>query len=120
MIQGVDHAQITIPAGAESLAREFYCAFLGLKEIEKPENLKIKGGFWLQLSNLQVHVSIEDGVDRTKSKSHVAYRVSDISYWKKRFQERNIETQDGLPIPGAERFEFRDPFGNRVEFIQRS
>jgi hypothetical protein len=23
-----------------------------------------------------------------------------------------------VPIPGYERFEFRDPFGNRVEFIQ--
>jgi hypothetical protein len=25
-----------------------------------------------------------------------------------------------VPIPGSERFEFRDPFGNRVELIERS
>ena len=25
---------------------------------------------------------------------------------------------DGIAIPGFDRFEFRDPFGNRVEFIE--
>jgi hypothetical protein len=30
-----------------------------------------------------------------------------------------IEVIDSLPLPGHDRFEFRDPFGNRVEFIQR-
>jgi hypothetical protein len=25
---------------------------------------------------------------------------------------------ESVPIPGYRRFEFRDPFGNRVEFIQ--
>ena len=35
-ILGVEHVQITIPVGAEREAREFYCYFLGLSEIEKP------------------------------------------------------------------------------------
>jgi hypothetical protein len=26
---------------------------------------------------------------------------------------------EGAPIPGYDRFEFRDPFGNCVELIQR-
>jgi hypothetical protein len=30
-----------------------------------------------------------------------------------------IEATEGVPIPGYDRFEFRDPFGNRVEFPQR-
>jgi hypothetical protein len=29
------------------------------------------------------------------------------------------EVIDSVPLPGHDRFEFRDPFGNRVEFIQR-
>ncbi len=45
MIIGVDHAQITIPKGFEKEAKKFYCEFLGLKEIEKPENRKKNGGF---------------------------------------------------------------------------
>ena len=40
MILSVHHAQITIPKGAEAEAREFYCEFLGLKEVPKPESLQ--------------------------------------------------------------------------------
>ena len=119
MIIGIDHAQLTIPTGSEELAREFYCGFLGLKEIEKPENLKKRGGFWLSVGNLQIHAGAEDGVDRLKTKAHIAYRVTGIEDWKSKLHQRGIEILDGLPIPGAERFEFRDPFGNRVEFIER-
>ena len=61
----------------------------------------------------------EDGVDRLKTKAHIAYRVTGIEDWKSKLHQRGIEILDGLPIPGAERFEFRDPFGNRVEFIER-
>ena len=41
------HAQITIPQDAEEQARQFYCDLLGLPEIEKPDALKGRGGFWL-------------------------------------------------------------------------
>lgn len=119
MIQNVDHAQITIPTGSEPTAREFYCEFLGLKEIEKPENLKKRGGFWLQVGTTQVHVGTEDGIERSKTKAHVAYRVTDLAHWREKLKSRGLEILEGLPIPGAERFEFRDPFENRVEFIQR-
>ena len=118
MITGLDHTQITIPAGHEEQAREFYCQFLGLSEIEKPDSLKPKGGLWIRVQNAQVHISIEDGVDRINTKAHIAYRVSGIDKWKEKLSSRNIKVTDGTPIPGANRFEFRDPFGNRVEFIE--
>ena len=118
MIQNVDHAQITIPKGTEEEARNFYCGFLGLKEIEKPENRKKNGGFWLQVGSIQVHLGIEDGIDRSKMKAHVAYRVSDLEYWRRELQERKIEVSDNPPFPNAQAFEFRDPFGNRIELIQ--
>ncbi len=118
MLLAVDHAQITIPKGAEDVARAFYCEFLGIKEIEKPENRKKNGGFWLYLGDCQVHVGTEDGFDRTKTKAHVAYRVSDLDLWRRRFEEKGIEVFDSLPFPNARAFEFRDPFGNRAELIQ--
>jgi catechol 2,3-dioxygenase-like lactoylglutathione lyase family enzyme len=118
MILGVDHAQITIPKDAEHEAREFYCNFLGLKEIEKPENRKKNGGFWLQVGEIQVHVGTEDGIDRMKTKAHVGYEVDDLKAWRRKFQEKNIEIFESAPFPKAEAFEFRDPFGNRVEMIQ--
>jgi len=120
MILGIDHVQITIPKGAEAEARSFYCDFLGLEEVEKPENRKKNGGFWLQTGTVQVHVGTEDGIDRDRTKAHIAYRVSDLSLWRRKFQDRRIEIFESPPFPNAQAFEFRDPFGNRVEMIQTS
>jgi catechol 2,3-dioxygenase-like lactoylglutathione lyase family enzyme len=119
MILGIHHAQVTIPKGAEDEAREFYCGVLGLKEIPKPESLEGRGGFWLEVGDRQVHIGTEAGVDPSKSKAHVAYLVDDIARWRSMLITHGIEILDGIPIPGYDRFEFRDPFGNRVEFLQR-
>lgn len=118
MITALDHAQITIPQDGEATARKFYCGFLELQEIEKPENRRKNGGFWLQVGKAQVHVGIEDGIDRTKTKAHVAYRVNDLALWRLKFLSLGIEIFDSPPFPNALSFEFRDPFGNRVELIQ--
>ena len=112
------HVQITIPKGAEAQGREFYCGILGLQEIEKPGSLKPRGGFWLQLGKIQIHIGTEDGVDRMATKAHLAYQVSDLAVWRSKLRERGIEIKQSLPIPGYRRFEIRDPFGNRIEFIQ--
>ena len=119
MIKAVHHAQITIPKGAESEAREFYCDFLGLTEVRKPESLADRGGFWLQVGYFQVHVGTEDGVERERSKAHVAYLVEDLEAWRTALEQRDVKILGGVPIPDYSRFEFRDPFGNRVEFLQR-
>jgi catechol 2,3-dioxygenase-like lactoylglutathione lyase family enzyme len=119
MILSIHHAQITIPKGRESEARSFYCEFLGLKEIPKPDSLAGRGGFWLELGEMQVHIGIEDGIERSNSKAHIAYLVDDLEAWRTKLTEHNIETADGIQIPNYRRFEFRDPFGNRVEFMER-
>lgn len=117
MIIGLHHAQITIPKGAEKEGRNFYCGILGLTEKEKPESLKNRGGFWLEIGTSEVHVGTEDVVDRLTTKAHVAYLVKDIAHWRNELEKNKIQISEGIPIPGYERFEFRDPFGNRVEMI---
>lgn len=119
MIIGLHHAQITIPKGTEEKGKNFYCGILGLPEIEKPDSLKEKGGFWLKVGDKEVHVGTEEDFDRTKTKSHLAYQVKDISYWRKELENNGIKIVDSIPIPGYERFEFRDPFGNRVKMIEK-
>jgi catechol 2,3-dioxygenase-like lactoylglutathione lyase family enzyme len=118
MITGIDHVQVTIPPGAEDEARAFYCGVLGLAEVEKPDSLKGRGGFWLRVGDRQVHVGTEPGVERHATKAHVAYAVSDLAGWRAKLAAHGVEVLDGAPIPGCDRFEFRDPFGNRVEFIE--
>lgn len=118
MIKGVHHIQITIPKDKEAEARAFYCEVLGLNEIEKPISLQGRGGFWLQVGTRAVHVGTEDGVDRVLTKAHVAYEVDNIEEIRYVLTSNGIIILDSVPIPGYERFEFRDPFGNRVECIQ--
>jgi catechol 2,3-dioxygenase-like lactoylglutathione lyase family enzyme len=119
-IKGIHHVQITIPSGAEVQAKRFYCDLLRLPEIDKPASLQGRGGFWLQVGDRQVHVGTEQGVDRLATKAHIAYQVTNLASWRTLLAEHGIEPLDGVPIPGYDRFEFRDPFGNRVEFIEPS
>ncbi len=117
-ITRLNHVMLTIPKGAEDRARAFYCGLLGLPEIPKPESLAGRGGFWLQVGDMQVHVGTEDGIDRTLTKAHFAYQVDDLAAWKTHLEANGFPALDSVPIPGYERFEFRDPFGNRIEIIQ--
>jgi catechol 2,3-dioxygenase-like lactoylglutathione lyase family enzyme len=52
LIQGFDHVQIAAPVGCEDAARRFYGGLLGLRELEKPEILRARGGgFGLPAAN---------------------------------------------------------------------
>ncbi len=119
MITYIHHVQITVPKEFEAQARVFYCGFLNLQEIEKPALLKDRGGFWVKIGTQEVHISLEDGVNRHATKAHIAYQVDDLTYWRTKLNEQGIETLESIPIDHYDRFEFRDPFGNRIEFIKK-
>jgi catechol 2,3-dioxygenase-like lactoylglutathione lyase family enzyme len=107
-----------VPTSMEAAAVDFYENVLGLTQIDKPAALKDRGGVWFQLGGLELHLSVEEGVNRRTTKAHVAYRVADLDYWRKRMIENDVTPVESIPIPGYDRFEARDPFGNRIEFIQ--
>lgn len=118
MINEIHHVQVTIPRGAEEQARQFYCQLLELQEIEKPVVINERGGFWLQVGNRQVHVGAEEGVERLATKAHIAYQVTDLAEMRKRLEANDVTIQEDVPLPGLARFQIRDPFGNKIEFIQ--
>jgi GrpB-like predicted nucleotidyltransferase (UPF0157 family)/mannose-6-phosphate isomerase-like protein (cupin superfamily)/catechol 2,3-dioxygenase-like lactoylglutathione lyase family enzyme len=118
MITGIHHVQITIPKGCEDEARHFYCQVLGLPEIPKPKSLIARGGFWLQAGDRQVHIGVEDEVERRASKAHVAYEVSNLDTYTDKLMAGGINAVEAPKIPGYKRIEFRDPFGSRLELIQ--
>ncbi len=115
----IHHVQITIPPAQEELARQFYTGILQLQEIPKPESLRDRGGLWLCAGELQIHIGVEEGVDRYATKAHVAYLVHDLQEVRRRLESQGIPITESIAIPGYDRFEFRDPFGNRVEVIAR-
>jgi catechol 2,3-dioxygenase-like lactoylglutathione lyase family enzyme len=94
MILGVHHVQLTVPKGAEEEARRFYCRVLGLPEIQKPACLTGRGGLWLQVGDRQVHIGVEDGVNRSATKAHIAYEVSNLEEWKRKVATLGIEVSE--------------------------
>jgi catechol 2,3-dioxygenase-like lactoylglutathione lyase family enzyme len=120
-IAGIHHAQIMIPPGAEDEARRFYGGLLGMTEIEKPAPLRARGGLWMQAGDRQLHIGVEaPGVERTATRAHVAYEVVRLEAIRARLERAGVAILDGEPIAGMVRFELRDPFGNRVELVERA
>ena len=118
-ITRLHHVQISIPFGSEDEVRRFYCGQLGLKEIPKPEPLINRGGLWLELGEFQIHFGTEDVDDRFATKRHIALEVRDINQARHDFEQAGVKIKEAIPIPGVERVDIHDPFGNRLEFMQR-
>ena len=114
----LNHVHITVPTDRLAEAHAFYCDVLGLTETPKPEALKVYPGFWIQLDGLQLHVGGEDSiVNRWESGAHLSIEVDDLGERRARLEAAGIIIKPMVDYPGYDRFEFRDPFGNRMELI---
>lgn len=116
-IKKINHVHVCIPFGQEETARVFYSKILGFKEIEKPLALKKNGGLWFEVADIQFHVGVEDF--ENKSKSHPAFEVENLEQVRQYLSTHNIQIKDEVQIPNQIRFSFRDPFGNRIEFLEK-
>lgn len=114
----LDHIQICIPTGKENEARKFYTDIIGLKEIPKPAALIANGGLWYQLADIQFHIGTENEVN--KSKRHPAFEVSNLDEAREHLARHRVTLKDEIQIPGQNRFSFIDPFGNRIELLQKA
>jgi len=117
-VTGVNHVQVNVPSDRLKESRDFYIGFLGMKEIPRPSVFK-SDGIWLNAGSFEIHIGVEDGINRT-TRAHVAYEVSDIGAWRKKVSDAGYPIVEQPKIPGYERFHFRDIFGNNIELIQRT
>ena len=113
----LDHVQLCIPVGSEERAREFYAGLLGLEEIEKPDALKPNGGLWFQVADIQLHIGVEDV--QAKSKRHPAFEVEGIDEIREYLSGNQVKIKEETAVPGMNRFSFFDPFGNRIELMEK-
>lgn len=60
IFKSIDHIQLAAPKGSEDTARKFFKNILGFDEVEKPEELKKRGGVWFEFGNYQIHIGIEE------------------------------------------------------------
>ncbi len=125
-VLGIDHVQLTMPAGGEDTARAFYGGLLGLREVPKPAPLAGRGGCWFVGTAgdgsagdgppFSVHLGIE--VDfRPARKAHVALVVGDLPGLRASLEAAGATTVDDDAPIGVRRFYAFDPFGNRLELV---
>ncbi|ENH98367.1 hypothetical protein J416_00219 [Gracilibacillus halophilus YIM-C55.5] len=116
-LERIDHVQLAGPKGCEDEARHFFGTVLGLKEIEKPDVLKKRGGVWFQMADQQLHIGIEDPFSPAK-KAHPAFEVDRLDHCIDRLQHYQISYQEDDKLEGAKRIYVHDPFGNRLELLE--
>ena len=119
MIEGLDHVQIAAPAGCEEKARRFFGGLLGLRELQKPQPLARRGGAWFQVGTQALHVGVEAEFAPAR-KAHPAFAVDDIDALARRLEAAAVEVQWDGELPDVRRFYAEDPWGNRLEFLQRA
>lgn len=113
----IDHVQLAVPIGGEAQARKFYVGILGFEEIEKPALLRKNGGVWFKAGTVNIHFGIEEPFIPAK-KAHPAILVKDILSMKNYLFKKHIDFVVDERLPGANRFYVKDPFGNRLEFLE--
>lgn len=115
----IDHVQIAAPEGCEAAAREFFGVILGMTEVEKPAPLRAQGGCWFQCGDQQVHIGVEKDF-RPAKKAHPAFAVANLEELRRLFVFRGMEIVDDQSLPETRRFYVDDPWGNRLEFLERA
>ncbi len=115
----IDHVQIAIPAGGEAAARGFYGDLLGLTELPKPADVAARGGCWFAVGAHQLHLGVEADF-RPAKKAHVALSTDALDALRARVEAGGHKARDDSPVDGRYRFFTEDPFGNRIEFMDRT
>lgn len=117
-IIGIDHVQLAMPAGGEERARAFYRDILGLPETPKPPELAERGGCWFETERVKIHLGVDQNF-RPATKAHPGLLVSELQELIERCQEHGWDIVDDTPLEGYWRIFLQDPFGNRLEFLQK-
>ena len=120
----LDHVQLAMPAGGEDDARAFYAGLLGFTEVPKPEGLAGRGGCWFEAGEAKVHLGVDPDF-RPARKAHPALLVRGLAALAERLRAAGIATVAGPERPpergtdGEDGMYVDDPFGNRVELLER-
>ena len=120
-ITSVDHVQIAVPRALEAECLAFYRALFGFKELEKPPELKARGGAWFEIvpGGMQMHIGV-DPEGSPKSKRHICFATADLAQAKAAVQAHGVPIEEESVAEGLSRFFIRDPAGNRIEIGIRS
>ena len=118
-ILSIDHIQIAMPPGQEAKARAFYVNVLGFTEIPKPPELAKRGGAWFESGTTQLHLGVEPDFHPAR-KAHPAFVVEGLDTLLAKIQAEGFEVDASQPaLDGYKRAHVFDPFGNRIELMEK-
>lgn len=109
----LDHILLSIPEGATAAARAFYTDVLGLTEIAGGHP---HGAIWFAIADIQLHLREEPTT--ALSARHPAFEVANLDEAQQELAHKGVPITYSTDIDGRQRFFIRDPFGNRIEFLQ--
>ncbi len=115
----IEHVQLAMPPGREEEARAFYAGLLGMVEVRKPAHLAARGGAWFEAGEVKVHLGVEEGF-RPARKAHPAFVVADLQELVRCLRTAGHEVVEDQPLAGWQRAYTADPFGNRIELMERA
>lgn len=118
MITGIDHIQLAMPKSQEPRARAFFMGVLGMAERVKPDSLAGRGGCWFACGAQELHVGVEADF-RPAKKAHPAFLVQDLAALQAQLEAEGVKIKHQPDLPNARRIFVEDPFGNRIELIER-
>src|SRR5260221_4522083 len=101
-IVGIHHIQMEAPPGCEEAARTFYSDILGLEEMEKPEQLRSRGGVWFARGPQQIHIGVTKNSE-PRRQGHPAVEVHKPPGWRMCLIAFNIPLTHSGPLPGWSR-----------------
>jgi 8-oxo-dGTP pyrophosphatase MutT (NUDIX family) len=117
----LDHVQLAAPRGCEAEARRFFGELLHLREIEKPEPLRARGGVWFALGDdQQLHIGVEEAFLPAR-KAHPAFQVDidEIDRLAAALTRAGEVVDWDDSLAHCRRFYTADPWGNRIELLAR-
>jgi len=77
---GLHHVQLAIPPGSEDACRAFYVDVVGMTEVLKPPELAARGGLWVRVDRLEIHLGVEQDF-RPARKAHPGSRWPTWTGW---------------------------------------
>jgi len=77
------------------------------------------GGCWFETDQVKIHLGVDPNF-HPATKAHPALQVDDLQALIERCTEKGFEIVPDAPLEGDRRVYVNDPFGNRLELLEKA
>ena len=117
-VYAIDHVQLAMPPGGETQARAFYARHPGPGRDPQAGRAGRSRGAWFGNGAVTIHLGVEQEF-RPARKAHPALLVEGLAELVTRLEDAGHPIQRDVQLAGTERVHVSDPFGNRIELMER-